>query len=89
MQFDDALKQLTEARTNAAELEAEFGARPQFTVISDALRNFETVLKEATDLTTPTIIDSEGNDSGVKFVDTGDELAIPVSDILDPNGNVR
>lgn len=85
MQFDDALKQLNLARTAASELETEFGARPQFGVIGDTLRNFESVLKEA--IAPEMVPDDVPVDDGFTtkpiVVDTGDELAIPASDIID------
>lgn len=39
------LDNLTRARTACAELEREFGHRPQFDTINDALRNVETALQ--------------------------------------------
>lgn len=50
MQFDEALKQLTEALAATLEMEEEFGARQQFTIIVNTLKDFESVLREANDI---------------------------------------
>lgn len=49
MNLGTALKRLQQAHTASGELETEFGARPQFTIINECLQDVESMLREAGD----------------------------------------